>query len=188
MPPTILEDQTRLTEAGMINKSREVLLAGGTVYIGEDHREPHGREVCLGILRQRCVQHLCIEFDTEVQEFITPDQLDQIEAGSLGHAPPVRISRVINACDNYGGSVHWVDAQASNSKRSQQSRRQRHTAEQVQIYRRQITMVGRGVLVLIGAAHLKDLASWQALPTLVYDGTTFMHGVYESAVMMWQLS
>jgi|SRR5579859_3390865 len=69
--------------------------------------------------------------------------------------------------------------------------RQERMRVKVKECRSKITMVGRGVLVLVGSDHLVTLNDndvWQSLQQIVYDGHSFVYGKYNNCYMVWQLS
>lgn len=188
MPGTSIGSDQDVSRQDMVKKCIEVLRAGGTVYLGETHTEEHGRRICSDILTQNCVQYLCLEFDSSCQEFSTNlDFLDRVEA-VLGHGPPVKMSEVIKALSDPLGNIVFVDKQVGTTMRT----RQTHIAENIKECRKKITKPGRGVLVLIGSDHLKDIndrhGQWDALHEMVYSGLSFIYGKCKSCLMTWQLS
>jgi hypothetical protein len=174
-------DFSSVSRISLIEQAKSVLNAGGAVYLGEDHTEKDGRNICIEVLAGRCVQYLCVEFDTEVQG-LKPEEIDQVER-VLGHKPPVKMSAVMNACINAGGQVVHVDDQQKKPKA-----RQKFIRGQVAKCRKKVDRVGRGVLVLIGSHHLINTNGWHALHEIVYDGLSFVYGQCGSCTMVWQLS
>jgi hypothetical protein len=195
MSGSTIGDLKDVAQISLIEQAKAVLKAGGTVYIGESHDEKHGREICLELLRSGCVQFLCLEFPTawQTQQGGDLDKLKKMIVANEQHKPPITMDKVIDACVNSGGNPVLMDGYTHLS-----TRRQHHMRDRVTECRKKISVVGRGVLVLIGSEHLGTIrettqshggsTNWRALHELIYRGLSFMYGKYESCVMIWQLS
>jgi hypothetical protein len=193
MPGSSIGSFEDVSRVSLIEQCKSVLKAGGTVYLGETHKTEDGRKICCDVLAGRCVQYLCIEYDSALQQQCSLEELTELihhqEYSECGHHPPVAMKTVIEACTSSGGDVVLVDAQAKHKKNS--TKRQNHVRDQIKEYRRKVNRIGRGVLVLIGADHLKnvdDRDTWKALHEIVYDGLSFVYGKYKNCLMVWQLS
>jgi hypothetical protein len=195
----------------MIEQCKSVLKAGGTVYLGERHTEADGRNVCKKVLAARCVQYFCIEFNGSgsagqpKERFLgfINSQENETKHENQGRTYAVPMKDVLTiALDDPGCEVVCIDQthitvrdpngplrgvrQVNNS-----GNRQNYMKEKVKACRSKITMVGRGVLVLVGSDHLdsvRDKDIWDALQKIVYDGHSFVYGKYNNCYMVWQLS
>ncbi|TQV85143.1 hypothetical protein FKG94_02850 [Exilibacterium tricleocarpae] len=191
MPGTSIGEFEKVGREGLVQKCKSVLAAGGTVYLGETHTSGDAREICCEILATCCVQYLCIEYDSSLQKNSSSEEIlkmiDYQESGPMGHAPPVPMRTVIETCNKADTKVVLADNQLTTSKK-----RQRHFAKQVVKCRHRVDRAGRGVLVLIGSDHLKDVNGkvnvWRALQRIVYKGLSFVHGQWGTCRMVWQLS
>jgi hypothetical protein len=195
----------------MIDQCKSVLRAGGTVYIGENHTEADGRNVCKAVLASHCVQYFCIEFDHSkaknlIQYVDIQENLTKHNHPNRTYAVPMK-EVVTIAVDDPGCEVVCIDAnyvkvpdQFNRSdrfdlKENTSTNRQENMRVKVKECRSKITMIGRGVLVLVGSDHLVTLNAtlndsdvWQALQKIVYDGYSFVYGKYNNCYMVWQLS
>jgi hypothetical protein len=196
----------------MIEQCKSVLKAGGTVYLGENHTEANGRNVCKEVLASRCVQYLCIEFnDSGVERKDRHSLIDyvdfqenqtKVKFPDRTYAVPMK-EVVTIAVDDPGCEVVCIDATHFRApdrygrpgrfqlKVNTSTNRQENMRVKVKECRSKITMIGRGVLVLVGSDHLvalNDRDVWQALQRIVYDGHSFVYGKYNNCYMVWQLS
>ena len=196
----------------MIEQCKSVLQAGGTVYIGENHTEADGRKVCKEVLASHCVQYFCIEFNDPggrdrhglIDYVNIQENQTKIKFPTRTYAVPMKEVITI-AVDDPGCEVVCIDAThfkvpdrygregRSQLKPNSSTNRQESMRVKVKKCRSKITMVGRGVLVLVGSDHLvtlneRDGDVWQALQKIVYDGYSFVYGKYNNCYMVWQLS
>lgn len=189
----------------MVEKANAVLNAGGTVYLGENHAEPHARRVAIAILRSRSVQFLCIEVPA-IQFAIADKEADvsslvdveEFNRNVRRFDPEVKMSSVAQAAaDDPGCSIVHIDLAPGPGDRHNpaykgdnlQRRRQLAMRDRVQQCRRSLTSPTRGVLAIVGSSHLDDKEDiWQALHEIVYTGHSFVFGKYGTCYMVWQLS
>lgn len=196
----------------MIEQCKSVLKAGGTVYLGENHTEADGRNVCKEVLASRCVQYFCIEFNgsgsagQDREQFLIYINGQEVQTAfentNRKYAVPMK-EVVTKALDDPGCEVVCIDkthTTAPNPKGwgrdvrvvNDSWDRQNRMKERVKECRSKITMVGRGVLVLVGSDHLVSLRenkdAWDALQKIVYAGHSFVYGKYNNCYMVWQLS
>jgi hypothetical protein len=195
MSGSTIGDLKDVAQISLIEQAKAVLKAGGTVYLGESHHKKHGREICLELLRSGCVQFLCLEFPTawQTQNAGDLEKLKRIIVANEQHNPPITMDKVIDACVISGANLVLMDGFTHLS-----TRRQLYMRDRVTECRKKISVVGRGVLVLIGSEHLATISettqshggstNWHALHELIYTGLSFMYGKYKSCLMVWQLS
>lgn len=194
---TQLREAATVSSASMIEQCKSVLRAGGTVYLGENHTGIHAREIAIEVLEARCVQHLCVEYATSDQwDGMSKQDLVEVMAGrdkftrigvDRGVVDISLVDVANRAVADEGCAIKFIDKPEKRSMK-----RHRHMREQVKACRSNITQVGRGVLVIVGAQHLEETKdghdTWKALQEMIYDGHSFTYGRYGSCYMIWQLS
>jgi len=212
MSDSIKTEAQTVDPTQMIEQCKSVLKAGGTVYLGENHTEADARNVCKAVLASHCVQYFCIEFnDSGIERKDKRSIIDyvdfqenQTKVKFIDRTYAVPMKDVVTmAVDDPGCEVVCIDATHFRApdrygrpgrfqlKVNTSTNRQESMRVKVKECRSKITMIGRGVLVLVGSDHLvtlNDRDVWQALHKIVYDGHSFVYGKYNNCYMVWQLS
>jgi hypothetical protein len=206
MSGSVKDEAQTVSLISMIEQCKSVLRAGGTVYLGETHDQAHARQVCVAALEAGCVQYLCVEYDTSVQDDTDTSEDLIKKMGALDGITNFRTNRkdaeltmvavARKAAADNGCKIVFIDNTQGYSGGKVTStvprKRQIHMKNQIQKCRAKVNMIGRGVLVVVGSDHLVTIGdkknAWHALHELVYDGHTFVFGRYETCYMVWQLS
>ncbi|WP_236797446.1 hypothetical protein [Aliivibrio fischeri] len=166
------EGVSLLETLGILEDVKFTLRRGYILLVGETHSKTHGRELCLEIMETGLVSCICLEFDSQLLS-LDSDSIDELEEviniiemaenSPMGHHCLISMQQIKKKALECNVKIKLVDNQKYKG-----NKRQRFLARSIKTVLNRHNESGKGVLVLIGSDHLKDITergrhSWQSL-------------------------